>query len=144
MVCILVWLIASNQLLFVSPFFSPPVWLWLLPWRPSAGWHTRRHPWSLDCEVMWCAWETSSQAQTESDRIWEETDRGRIPGECVTADWSLIWLKPGTTCTHTHTHYLKVNRIKSKSASLLCLQLQFFSMGLSQLFTYQRDSCPRA
>lgn len=32
-----------------------------------------------------------------------EADGVRMPGECVSADWSVIWPTPGIT-THTQTH----------------------------------------
>lgn len=136
MVCILPWLISTNQtclsLCFLFYFFyshsltlavametqgGKKRIIIILKKRKTDDWHAQWHP----CVISGHWGHVVHSTGRETDR-WRESDRdrqdwgggldrGRMPEECVTTDWSVIWSTPGTTHTDTHNGRVTKRRV---------------------------------
>lgn len=72
------------------------------------------------------------------ERLQAETDRVRMPGECVTTDWPVIWPTPGITHTLSLTHTQEgVPETFFSSSIILSLDVT-----PSAPFTFHHGNCP--
>lgn len=109
---------------------------------------------SLGSEVMWCIHRGVGGGGVDEGRQ-AEADRVRMPGECVTTDWPVIWPTPGITHTLSHTHTPRKDaRTMGESVFslwLLVLTEIFFSSSIilsldvtpSTPFIFHHNNCPR-